>query len=298
MKTMTIQTMLTQLRRPKILSILLALGIVWLVVSGVLWWQTVYTTPRNVFNGMIQNNFTTSGFTKKSVTQNSGIAGRETAQLQLAGRNVVQTRTELTQGTDVVFTESISSPEQNFVRYTKIETERKNSAGKQVDLSSALNVWAKAPGSSQELSKLLLGIMPMGTVPSADRAKLNDYLAKNTVFDVNYKTVKTETVNGRKAYVYEVKLMPVAYVGMLKIYGEAVGLGAQVSSLNQADFQEAQPSNLVIKVDVSSRRVVSLAYAEAPDSAETYSAYGALKYIPLPEKTISLQKLQERLRID
>ncbi len=279
-----------------VLNWLLLLSIVAIAASFTVWWQVVYKSPQNVFSGMIKNNFATSGYARHVVSSDKGINADELAQLQTGGNNSVLTKTTLKQSDDVVTTEAISTSTAEYVRYTNIETKRKDPNGKQLDFSKAVNVWAKGAsnGLGQTFNQMLLGVVPMGNVSPATRKELLDFMSKHTVFSVKYNNVKKGKVNGRAAYTYEVQLLPQAYVEMLKIYGKGVGLGDQVSQLNSADYVNAEPKDLVLTVDVVSRHLLTLAY---PDTTrkETYSGQGIVKNIVLPKKTISTAELQRRL---
>lgn len=280
-----------------ILGWLLILSSITLVVSSILWLHVVYKSPENVFNSMIKNNFATTGYTRHVVSDENGLEADELAQLQTGGTNIVQTRTILKQEGDTVATDAISTDKAEYVRYTNIDTNRKNPEGKLLDFSKAVNVWAKnetgAP--SQTFNQMLLGILPMGNVPPETRKELSKFIDKHTVFAVDYDTVQKKKINGRQAYEYRVQLLPQTYVEMLKIYGNGVGLADQVSQLDPASYADAQPTDLVITVDTMSRRTLSIAYAASDARKENYSGYGIVKDITLPQKTIPSAELQKRL---
>lgn len=280
-----------------ILNWLLILSIVTLVATSILWWQVVYKSPENVFNGMIKNNFATAGYTRQVESKDNGLDANELAQIQTGGENIVRTKTTLVQGDDTVTTDAISTTSQEFVRYTNIETSRKNAEGKKLDFSKALNVWAKndTGAASQSFTQMLLGVMPMGNVSPETRKQLLDFMDKHTVFSVNYDSVKKEKVDGRLVYTYEVQLLPQTYVEMLKIYGEGVGLGDQVTQLDPASYAEAQPTDLTVSVDVLSRQVTALHTPGNTTRKETYNGYGIVKDISLPQNTIPAAELQKRL---
>lgn len=281
-----------------ILHWLLFASVIILVASAILWWQVVYMSPRNVFNGMLKNNFATSGFTRQTESDENGLKAKEIGQIQTGGNATVQTRTELNQNGDKVITDAIGTTTQDFVRYSKIDTSHKDANGKPIDFSKAVNVWSKtdtgAPG--QAFSQMLLGIVPIGNVSPETRKKLADFTSKHTVFSVDYKSVKTESVNGRKAYTYEVQLLPQTYVEMLKIYGQGIGLSDQVKDLDPKNYVDSEPTDLKLTIDARSRNLVKLSYVGS-DRSEKYSGHGIIKDVKLPTKTIPGQELQERLSI-
>lgn len=294
---MSITSIRTRIANLSVLSWLLIVSIVLLIVTSIVWWNVVYQSPRNVFNGMIKNNFAISGYTRHVVSQENGLQADELAQVQTGGENIVRTKTTLKQEGDTVTTDAISTDKAEFVRYTNIDTNRKDASGKQLNFSKVVGVWAKneTGGPSQTFSQMLLGVVPMGNVDSKTRAELIKFMNEHTVFSVNYDSVKTEKVNGRKTYVYEVQLLPQTYVEMLKLYGKGVGLGDQVGQLDPANYRDAQPTSLVLSIDTNSRNLVALNYPGNDSRKETYGGYGIVKDVQLPKKTIPAAELQKRL---
>lgn len=294
---MTFTNIRFRLANVSILSWLLVLSILALITTFILWWFVVYQSPSNVFNGMIKNNFATTGYTRHVISNENGLEADELTQVQSGGKNIVRTKTTLKQGGDTVTTDAISSDSAEYVRYINIDTNRKDQNGKQMDFSKAVNVWGKSEtnGPSQNFSQMLFGTIPMGNATPEVREELIKFIDKHTVFSVNYDSVKTEKVNGRKAYVYEVQLLPQTYVEMLKLYGKGVGLGEQVAQLDPSKYAEAQPTDLRLTVDVASRRLVSLEFPGNANRKETYSSYGIVQDVELPKKTISTEELQRRL---
>lgn len=291
------QTIRDRLTSLSLLTWLLIGGLLWLVVASVLWWNIVYTDPERVFNAMLKNNFSTQGYTREVKSSQQGVAATEVSQLQTGKQNLVRTLTDLKQQGDSVRTDAISTPEQEYIRYVEINTSRKGPDGKQLDFSSAENVWAKSDsdGSSQTLTQMLFGIVPLGNVPASERAKLLDLISEHSAFSVNYDSVKKEKVNGRTVYTYDVQLLAQPYIEMLKIYGKAIGFGDQVASLNPADYADAQPTNLTVRVDVVSRHLESVSYGGQQSRTEKYSGFGIVKPVQLPTKTITSEELQQRL---
>jgi hypothetical protein len=166
-----------------------------------------------------------------------------------------------------------------------------------MDFSRAIGVWGRNETGSagQAFSQLLLGIVPMGNASPETRKELRKFMDKHTVFSANYNSVKKEKIQGREVYVYEIQLLQQTYVEMLKAYAKSVGLGQQVAQLNPADYAEAQPINLKLSVDIVSRHLVALSYADSAARTETFSGYGIVKDTKLPQKSIPMAELQQRL---
>ncbi len=278
---------------------LLIVSIVCLFGALFAWWQVVYKNPANVWNGMLENNFSTSGFTHHTSSDSNGVTVKETAQTQLGAQNLVHSMTVLSQQTDTVKTEAINTPGASYVRYLQIKTSTKDPNGKPLDFSHALNIWAKGDlggtGAQDTFAQTLFGILPMGNVPPVKRIEILQFMDKNTVFSINYDNVKKEKQGGRFVYIYNVQLVPQTYVQMLKLFGESVGLADRVAGLDPADYANASPTDLTVSVDVLSRHVKSVKYTAAADRNETYEGYGIQKHVNLPQKTIPITELSQRL---
>lgn len=284
---------------------LLIIALLWLMVAGVLWWRVVYSDPKHVFEGMLKQNFSTVGYTREVTTMQQGLESTEIAQLQTGQQTLVRTLTVLKQQNDQVVTDAISTPENEYVRYTKIDTSRKDESGKAYDFSSAVNVWAKqeSEGSNQAVSQMLLGLFPIGNVPANERKELLKFMDENPVFVANYEKVKKETNNGRPTYVYEVQLLPQTYIDMLKRYGTAIGLDDQVKDLNPADYAGSAPTTLSVRVDVLSRQLRTVTFGGTTNGSESarnewFSGYGIRQDVELPTETITTSELQQRLSIE
>lgn len=294
-----IQTVRDRTSRFSLLTWLLIASVCWLIIAGILWWFIVYSNPKHVFESMLENNFTTRGFTREYETEQQGVSTKVQAQIMYGEQNIVRTLTTLKQNKDVVITDSISTPQQDFTRYVKIDTKQKSPNGKPLDFKKAVNVWAKNDnnsGTNQVLNQAVFGLLPMAYVPAQDRGQLLDLIKEHNVFSVDYNSVKKETKDGRLVYTYKVQLLPQPYIDMLKSYGKAIGFGDQVANLDPADYANAAPTDLVVTIDVLSRHLTSLTYGSTQAKrTEHYAGYGIVKAIELPAKTITAQELQQRL---
>jgi hypothetical protein len=295
-----IQSLRTRLAATSKLTYALLFAVAWLVAALFAWFQVVYQSPENVFRGMLKNNFATTGFARESNSSQNSVSSEEVSQLQLGSDALLQTATALKQGGDAVTTTTISTDSKNYVRYSSIKTDRKDANGKPLDFSKAVNVWAvndtEATGSNQAVAQMMLGLMPLGNVTAQNRAALLKQIDETEAITANYKTVKKETKNGRLQYTYEVKILPVPYLQMLKKYGQAAGLGDQVASLNPDDYKDTPTTNIQLTIDARSRHLVSYSI-EGQSAAETYSAFGVRKSVKIPKNTISTDELQKRLNV-
>lgn len=259
----------------------------------------MYQNPRHVFEGMLKNNFSTTGFTRQVSSKQNGVEAQELAKLQLGNDTFTRTLTTLKQGSDTVTTDAISTPSQDYVRYVSIDTKRKNNNGKSLNFASAVGVWAKTdsqtPGSSQSITQMMLGIFPMANLSPQNRHDLLQQMDRDNVFSVNYDKVKKQTIDGRRVYTYEVQLMPQAYVAMLKSFGQYAGVGDQVMNLNPDDYQGQKPTTLIVSVDAMSHHLLSVDTKGVQGYTQEFSSYGVNRPLQLPKNTITSAELQQRL---
>lgn len=289
-------TFISKLNNVKLLYWMLGVGFVLLVVTFVAWLNIVHMSPKNVFNGMISNNLSVSGYTRQVSSTQNGMNSQEIGQIQTGGLNTVQTITKLDRDGEKVETQSIGVDGAEYVRYNQISTTQKTAAGKEFDFSKVKGVWSKneSAGMSSSFQQLLLGIVPMGNTSPEVRAKIKKFMSEHPVYVTDYKSVKKESKDGRKYYTYEVQIMPQTYIEVLKMYAPSVGLGNQVKDLDPKDYAEAEATNITLTVDALSRDLVSIKYPDS-DRVEKFSGYGINKTIKTPTKHISGQELQQRI---
>lgn len=279
-------------------QVLVLLVVVLLAVLGWSWFRS-YTSPRAVFEGMLRNNLSTTGVIRQGTTDGEGQKMEQYLQLSFAGpaaaRNVVTvTQTGENNEKSTVKTETIGTATADYSRYLAVTTTQKGASGKTPDFTDVVNVWGKSENreSLQYLTQAVLGVIPFANLPSENKAALVNGLA--SAYEVDYGKVKQQTVNGRKTWVYPVKVHTDKYVVTLKQISQALGLGDQPSLL-ATDFQNSPPIELSIAVDKLSRQLVQVTYT-GTKQVENYSGYGLTTPIALPEKTVPFEQLQQRLQ--
>lgn len=297
-----IQSVRTRLSSKSKLTYLSLFVAVWLLAALYAWFHVVYQSPERVFQGMLRNNFSTQGYTREAVSTQGDVTSDEATQLILGKDPLVLSATTLKQGTDEVNTSTITTSQKNYVRYTNIKTERKDKDGKPLAFDKVIGVWASSDaqgtGTSQVVSQLMLGLIPIGKVSPQDRQDLLDKIAQTKALSTDYKNVKKETKNGRLVYTYTVKIKPVPYLQMLKQFGKAAGLNDQVKDLNPDEYKDTPEATVEVQVDARSRHILSTTNVGQQGTAnEKYSGFGIHKGVTIPEKTITSEQLQQRLNV-
>ena len=277
------------------------------VASGWMWWHYVRSNPERTFYAAIENSLRTPGVTRQVQQDSTGQKLDQRVQLSLGRQHVAHGQTTITQEGEVnatIKTEAISSPKEDYVRYTAIETTQKSQDGKALDFSKLINLWGKAvpdaqgqQGQSQagELyNESVLGVVPVGNLRGHDRADVMKFVRETSVYSVDAKKIKRKIENGRPVYAYDITVMPEAYIGMLKKFGKAVGL-KQLEAVDPASYKDTEPLTFQVSVDVWSRQLSSIVFGGG-ERTEHMVGYGVVRNVDIPKETIPLEELQTRLQ--
>ncbi len=284
---------------------LYGVGIILLLSAGYIWCYRVNTNPERVFWGMINQSMKTSGVTVKATQSNSSTTYQQTIQFSLGGQNYTHSLVTLTQPGTTVQDEMIGTPKVDYMRYSDIKTDQKNSSGKPLDLSKVVGVWAKTDNDSygsQLISQSVLGLgLPLGgvAVPIADlspelRGKLMQQIKNDKVYEVSFKNVKKTHKNGRLLYTYSTTSKSSQYASMMKTFGKSVGIKS-LDNLNPQDYASEPDIEMSMTVDVRAHQLVS-AEVKSANIKQTYSSYDVPVSVELPKKTITGAELQKRLQ--
>lgn len=272
---------------------------------GWLWWHRVYNNPQRAFWGMLRNSLNTTNVTRH-VTQTSQDGSLEQIiQLNLGSPTTVRSATTLKQpsmnGNNTVRTENIGTPTTDYARYVSIDTKELSPNGRPLNFSGVLNVWGKSepdpnnPDSNgQLLSQTVFGLVPFGRLSSNDRLQLLKIMSDQNVYSVDYKSVTAKRENGRAVYVYNVTIKPDAYMIMLKQFAQDLGMN-QLASVDPSQYAGSQAQTFTFTIDKLSRQLLDIGYADGSRS-EAYSGFGLQIPVKLPQKTISITDLQNRLQ--
>ncbi len=286
-----------------LVKVIVLLGVVLLAVSVVGWWKMVYSSPKNVFDRMIANTLATPAVTKVSNQVDEAQNLNQISALITEPQQIVHSKSVLTQSADTntsVITESIGTPDAEFVRYTDINTSQKSATGGAFDFSSVKGVWGKTDlsdpnsGGGQLFNQAVLGVVPTANVRQPYRDALIKEIKTDGVYKTDYSSVKRQKVNGRPVYTYQVEVTPVPYVTMLKNFARSIGL-TQLEQVNPEQYKNSAPLQFTFEIDVWSGQLVKVVYTGS-SRTETYGGYGANSPIALPAQSIGVDELQNRLQ--
>lgn len=275
-------------------------GFVLLIFCFWLWWARVYSSKSNVFNAMLSNSLSMFGVTKNSSQKQYTGKLVQTSQLQLRSRNIVNQRTDINQTTEQgevsVTTQTVSTPSEDFARYTSINMPVADGKPK-VDFSSLINEWgstSKAEGGGSTFSEMVFGIVPFGNLPHDKKAKLLEIMHSKSVYKTDFSKAQVKNENGRAVYVYDVEINVKSYAELLKTYGKMLGL-KQMDQLNPEDYATAEPIKATLTVDKLSRTLVRVV-SSGDKRDESFNGFGVHNSIDIPENTISRKELEIKLQ--
>jgi hypothetical protein len=282
--------------------IFVATAVVLFALSSWAWWHFVRSNPERTFYSSLENSLSTRGFSRH-VEQSAGAQKLDQrVQLNLTGNHLAHAATDITQEGEVnatVKTETISTPSEEYVRYTEISTDEKNKKGETIDFANLLNIWGKSQtDQSQSTGELygesILGVVPVGNLNAQARQALMNNIRENKVYEFDEGAVERTIENGRPVYVYDVSVAPEQYVSMLKDFASAIGMTA-LEGVDPASYKDTQPLKFTVKVDVWSQNFVGIEYSTGA-RVETLGSYGLTQQVDLPKETIPVEELQSKLQ--
>jgi hypothetical protein len=286
----------------RLVLVLVVAAVVVLGVSGWGWWHNIRSNPERTFYGAIENNLRTRSVTRQ-VEQSSGSQKlNQGVELTLSPKAVAHGFTTMSQSGSVnasVKTELVSTATEEYVRYTAIDTDQKNSAGAPLNFQELLNIWGKSSSERTGQPGELYGESILGVVPSANlgvhnRQALMKLIREKKVYDFDEQKLERTIQNGRPTYTYTVTVAPEAYISLLKEFGGMVGL-QQLQSLDPEQYKGAQPLTFRLGVDVWGQKLTSVEYAGGART-ERVGGYGIHHDIELPKNSIPVEELQAKLQ--
>jgi hypothetical protein len=287
-----------QLKNPRRLVVLSI--IVFVLVGIAAWWQFIFADPSRVLSDMLVGSLRTPGVVK-NVTQGSGPNSiTQNTYLSFIDGPRSQSITTLNQqgasGTNQVVTENIGTPDEDYIRYRTIDI---TGANGKTDASAAENVWASRaksggqfPQQASFLNEGLLNAVAFGNFDGDQAGTLKQTIDELGIY--SYSSVSRKFENGRLVYKYQVEFNPAALVDYLVEYSLLLGIDHK-GQLDPANYKDAQPVQTVFTVDVLSRELVSIEYANT-GRVEEYNGHGLKRPIEVPAETIAIAELQKRLQ--
>lgn len=250
---------------------------------------------------MLSSNLTTYGVTK-TVSQTSAAGGLyQISQLRFGQHNVADIKTTIDQvapdGKIIVSTQTLATPNEEFVRYLSIDAPIKNDKqdSQKIDFQNIVNKWGRSSqneGGGSTFAESLYGLVLFGNLPGAQRQELLNVINQDKVYQVDFNNVESINQHGRRLYVYKVDINVTAYAKMLKVYDSILGL-KRMSQLNPAQYVNEPSIKATFTVDRLNHQLIKVEY---DNHQESYSGYGLHKPIKMPTDYIGRLDLERELQ--
>ncbi len=275
------------------------------LVFGLLLTRNWHNNPERVFYAMINNSLSTSSLSRTINQEGSGQSLSQTLQVQTGENNTVTGMTLLTQGEGAdktkVVTESIGTPNEDYIRYKSIDTSQSGADGLPLDFSQVIDVWGQSrPDPSMKrggelFGEATLGVIPFGYIDSNQRKEFINEVKNLDVFEIDFSKVGRSKVDGRPVYTYSSQIRPDKYIKMLQLFGGFIGT-SQLDSLDSETFTENPSFKVTLEIDVWSGQLRSTAFEDNTERTETYTSYGLSRVVSVPSNSVPISELQQRLQ--
>ena len=289
----------------KLAVALVALGLVSSIVGGVLAYNRLYMTNERRFWLAIENSMSTTSVLRE--VQQGGTGNKQIDRTrftfgQQAVANKISSVSEKSATTESnVTTETLQTPTSQYIRYLNIYTNEKKQDGSSYDFSSVRGVWAKESEATtvdaKAEAKLVFAqphitLAMFGSLAPADRRATVKELQDSGAYDIDYKSVTNEEIDGETYIVYSVRVMTKKYVGVLQKHLVRMGYG-EFPPLDPANYPENARVNAQFLVNKKSGVLSGLMFNGV---TEKYTNYGLTQQIALPVNTVSIDELQSQLQ--
>ncbi|MGZ6005587.1 MAG: hypothetical protein ACXWLH_05585 [Candidatus Saccharimonadales bacterium] len=283
--------------------LILIAGII-LVASSWFWWHNVQMSANNVFWGMIDNNLSTSGVTRHIVQSTTDKSLDQYIREQFGALNASESLITLKQtdssGQSSVQTDTIGTVDNDYSKYISISTPEKSAKGQPIETSNVVGIWGKSADTQQGQKSVakyfqqsILTIIPFGNFNQEQRQNLIDQMHSHNIYDFSVANAKSQKMNGRAVFVYQVDIAPASYVQLMQQYVKYLGLGD--IGLDPSTYAGSPALKAEITVDKLSRQLVKISYPGSGQS-ETLVDQNLDQPIVLPTKTIPISELQAKIQ--
>lgn len=270
------------------------------VLAGSLWgwWHVLRSDPEATLYGAIENSLRTPSVTRVIDQAANGQTFKQATAITVTPKPIVEGRINYTGPNSVVETETISSKNEEFTRYTVLR--RTGEGQKELDYNGVLGVWGKTSSDetgqpSRLYGEAFLGALPtIGNMEPNARRNLMKMIRDNNTYQFDEKTLERKIVNGRPTYIYNITMPAIAYVKMVKEYGTYINRPG-IESVDPEQYKDAEPLSFKMTVDVWGRHVTALEYPNN-QGGETLGSYGVIRDVTLPKDFIPNEELQQKIQ--
>jgi hypothetical protein len=278
------------------------LGVLLLAVTGWAWWTKIVINPERVLSDAIANSLQTTSVTRQVLQDDGNQKVDQTSYLSFYAPTITaETSTELSQKgrqrqETTITTDTIGTKNVDLVRYSNVEG-AENLPGAE-NFEKLIGIWAKKeadPAKGEQatfLNESLFSIVPIGNLDPEAREQLLELMNEKKLYE--YKSVVREIENYRPVYVYTLSVNPADLIEVLALYAQLTG-AIDPGQFNPETYANAPAVTVEATVDIASRNITSIRYGNS-SRTESFSGYNLFRPIKLPEETITIDELQQRLQ--
>lgn len=284
---------------------LTVVGTLLLGVTGYIAYNKLYLTNERRFWAAIENSLATRSVVRSVESGGTGNLTTETTRFNFGTEATVDRTTSVGAKTATsesnVTTQNILTPTAQYVRYVDITTSEKRADGTPYDFTPIKGVWAKQAEatSDEEADRLKLSyiqphvtLAPFGNLRPADRSQILKELKEGGVYEIDYKNVQKQDVDGRDYIVFAAKVKLKSYVTVLQNHFNVMGFGV-FPPLNADNYPEKARYNVQFLIDPRDNTVAGI---KLDNQTENYTNYGVNVRAHIPTDAIPLDQLQEGLQ--
>jgi hypothetical protein len=286
----------------KLTTYTISLGLLIGIITSWYWYQGIYMTPERRFWTAINNSMATPSVVRTLEDGGSGNQVTQNYRFNYRAPNFIENRVvfiEKSATTDTrIETEGIITPTEQYLRYTDFKNNTQEDL-QNSDSQSVVGKWASGEENEadQEQSRLnyiseQVSLAIFGDFSSSFRYEIISKMKESSVYGTKLNEAEENTVDGKTTLQYVVDVNLREYVQLLQKSFVQLGLG-EFPPLSAENYNEGSVVKARFSIDKSNN---SISQIEFGGRTETYSNYGVIKSLSVPEVAFTINELQEQVQ--
>ena len=284
----------------KLTKYFLIFAVVILLATFWVWYTRLYLTNERRFWNAIETSMSVPSVVRTLEQGGSGNQVIQQYRFHYAPQQVIENKVQFTQKSATVdtsvVTEGIIFPDDQYLRYVAFENN--SPSGESVsDIDELLGQWARQEAPDPEEARLnylseYVTLVVFGNFPANIRSEIMQELQDGNVYSVDYENAIEDTVNGDEVLRYATTVNLRAFAETLNGAFIRAGYG-DFPPLNPENYREGSTLNSSIVVKKRDNTIVGVNFG---NRQETYSNYGVVKNIEVPDASLTIEELQSRVQ--
>lgn len=273
---------------------LIAVGTLWM------WYSNLYMTPERRFWAAIENSMATPSVVR---TLSQGGSGNQVVQdyrfhfaPQRAVENVVNYSERSATVNTSIRTEGILFPTEQFLRYTEFTSQSADNESK-VQIEELLGQWAREEAENEDEAKLnylseQVSVAIFGNFDASFRQEIVHKMKQNNVYDSDFSLALEDKQDDERVILYSVNINLKQYTTLLNESFVRAGYG-EFAPLDPENYQDDAMLTATFSVRKRDNSIKRISFG---GREESYSNYGVVKQIEVPEASLTTRELQDRVQ--